>query len=80
MPVPPPDEHALDNSANLDVKQHDMRGSPSENRVSLQVESGVVPGHVDATPPVVHSSAACSHAQGDPEDYSCKIEEIVSDE
>ena len=80
MPEPPPDEHAPDDRANLDEMQQDMRGSPSENKVSLQVEAGVVLGHVDAPPPVVHSSTGFSHAQGDPEEFSCKIEEIAPDE
>ena len=73
MPEPPPDEHAPDDSANRDEKQQDTRGSPSENRISLQVDAGVVLGHDAAPPPVVH-------AHGNPEDFSCKIEEIEPDE
>ena len=80
LPKNPPEEQVPVDGAHLEAVQQDSRGQPSETKEILQEDSGRVQENFIETPSAVHFNAELSHAQGEPEEYGCRIKEIAPDE
>ena len=80
LPENLPEEQAPVDGAHMDTTQQDTRGPPEVSRASLQDETVRVQATVTEAPTAAHHNVEFSHAQSEPEDFGCRIEEVAPDE